>query len=94
LKNIVVIISAETEWKIICNEITPDSLEKSPYGEYFTDKSLLTKKARIIYFQAGWGKISSAASTQYIIDNFHPSLLINIGTCGGFKGFVKKEQLF
>ena len=41
------------------------------------------------FFQGGWGKISAAASTQYVIDQFHPDLLINLGTCGGFAGKSK-----
>ena len=40
-------------------------------------------------FHGGWGKIAAAASTQFIIDQFHPELLINLGTCGGFAGNVE-----
>ncbi|RPI83169.1 MAG: hypothetical protein EHM41_16570 [Chloroflexi bacterium] len=36
------------------------------------------------------GKISAAASTQYIIDRWNPDLLINLGTCGGFEGCIER----
>ena len=36
--------------------------------------------------RGGWGKVSAAASTQFAIDNWHPSLIINIGICGGIEG--------
>ena len=44
----------------------------------------------IVFFQGGWGKISAAASTQHVIDRWHPALIINLGTCGGFKGHIEK----
>jgi adenosylhomocysteine nucleosidase len=37
-------------------------------------------------FQEGWGKVAAAGATQYVIDNFHPEIIINLGTCGGFEG--------
>lgn len=42
----------------------------------------------VVYFHGGWGKIAAAASTQYAIDRWHPQLLVNFGTCGGFAGDV------
>ncbi len=38
----------------------------------------------------GWGKISAAASTQYVIDHLAPDLLVNLGTCGGFTGRIER----
>ena len=40
-------------------------------------------------FHGGWGKISAAATAQYVIDHFKPDLLINLGTCGGFEGRIE-----
>jgi len=42
----------------------------------------------VLFFHGGWGKISAAASAQYVIDHFAPDLLVNLGTCGGFEGRI------
>ena len=82
---IVVVISAGAEWIAVKKRYKNIELFSSPFGEWFkTD----IENCSVIFFYGGWGKISSAASAQYIIDNFDPSVLINIGTCGGFKGKV------
>ncbi len=82
---IVVVISANAEWRAV-KELYPDlQIQQSPFGE-FAD---LTFDLRpVILFHGGWGKISAAASAQYAIDKFKPDLLINLGTCGGFAGRV------
>jgi len=46
-----------------------------------------------LLFHSGWGKIATAASTQYVIDQYHPELIINIGTCGGFSGFSEVSDI-
>ena len=43
----------------------------------------------VLFFQGGWGKVAAAWSTQYVIDHFRPTRLINIGTCGGVEGRIK-----
>ncbi len=66
----------------------------SPYGEYFvTDIDVSGDNLEVTYFQGGWGKISAAASTQYVIDLWAPNLLVNLGTCGGFKGDIEKGSI-
>ena len=42
------------------------------------------------FFHGGWGKISAAATAQYVIDHYSPDLLVNLGTCGGFAGRIEK----
>ncbi|MCT4617962.1 MAG: hypothetical protein N4A62_01020 [Marinisporobacter sp.] len=88
---IVVIISAKTEWKIIHEIFEEVYFQESPYGEWFvTDMNVEEKKESILFFYGGWGKISAAASTQYVIDQWKPNLIINMGTCGGFEGLVER----
>ncbi len=84
--NAVVIISANAEWGVV-KEMYPNlEIQISPYGEF----SDLTLDARhLTLFHGGWGKISAAASAQYVIDHFKPDLLINLGTCGGFAGRIE-----
>jgi len=83
---IVVIISANAEWRVV-KELYPNlELHQSPFGEY-ADLELGTRTLTL--FHGGWGKISAAATAQYVIDHFQPDLLVNLGTCGGFVGRVE-----
>lgn len=83
--NIVVLISANAEWRVV-KELYPNlDFQHSPFGE-FADIQLSTFDLTL--FHGGWGKISAAATTQYAIDHFQPDLLINLGTCGGFAGRI------
>ena len=57
----VVLISADTEWRVLRErfpEVRPGS---SPFGEYL-DVTLRGHAVRL--FQGGWGKISAAASAH------------------------------
>jgi adenosylhomocysteine nucleosidase len=79
---VVVIISANAEWRVIKELIPTQEITHSPFGETFEHQGLT-------FFHGGWGKISAAATTQYTIDQFNPDLLINLGTCGGFSGRIE-----
>lgn len=89
---ILVLISADVEWQATKEILHAEELLRSPFGEYFVGRDFDFPKA-VIPFQGGWGKISAAASTQYVIDHFSPSLLFNLGTCGGIAGKVKRGQV-
>jgi adenosylhomocysteine nucleosidase len=41
----------------------------------------------------GWGKVAAAGSAQYVISRWQPKLVINLGTCGGFKGDIDKGEI-
>jgi adenosylhomocysteine nucleosidase len=84
--NTVVIISANAEWRVV-KELYPDlEIQISPYGEF---AKLIFDNRPLTLFHGGWGKISAAATAQYVIDHFKPNLLINLGTCGGFAGRIE-----
>ena len=84
--NAVVIISANAEWRVV-KELYPNlEIQQSPYGEF---ANLTFDLRPLTLFHGGWGKISAAATTQYVIDHFKPDLLINLGTCGGFAGRIE-----
>lgn len=92
--DIVVTISADAEWMVVKRIYSDCVLQVSPMGDWFqTNINVGDRDETIIFFNGGWGKIAAAASTQYIIDCFSPKLLINLGTCGGFQGVVKKEDI-
>ncbi len=81
----VVLVSANSEWRIVLNTFQPAQTDTSPLGDWFVS-SLGTHK--VVFFHSGWGKTRSAAATQYIIDRWQPTLVINLGTCGGLEGFA------
>jgi adenosylhomocysteine nucleosidase len=83
---IVILISANSEWRAV-KELFPGlELQTSPFGE---SAHLVLDTWHLTLFHGGWGKISAAATTQYVIDHFQPDLLINLGTCGGFAGWIE-----
>ena len=92
---VVVVVSANVEWRSI-KELYPQvEIRDSPYGEWFLTNIPMSDRGAVLvlFFQGGWGKISAAGSTQYIIDHWHPKLLINLGTCGGFEGSVARGEI-
>ena len=73
-REIVVVISADAEWKSVCKRCQYEAVEKSAYGEWFqTDVQISTRRKSVIFFHGGWGKIAAAASTQYLIDKTRPT---------------------
>jgi adenosylhomocysteine nucleosidase len=84
--SVVVLVSANAEWRTVKDLLAPPSVQTSPLGETFGTPDAT-------YFHGGWGKISAAATAQYVVDHFHPGLLVNLGTCGGFAGWIERGDL-
>ena len=86
----VVLISANAEWRVV-KELYPNlEIQQSPFGEYAD----LTFDLRLVtLFHSGWGKISAAATAQYVVDHFQPELIVNLGTCGGFEGCIERGTI-
>jgi adenosylhomocysteine nucleosidase len=90
----IVLISANTEWRILRTFFPDGALHPSPLGAWFTLDLLINGQTEpVIFFHGGWGKIAAAASTQYVIDRWSPELLVNLGTCGGFAGEIEKGTI-
>jgi adenosylhomocysteine nucleosidase len=90
----IVLISANSEWQMVKKILVPGEVRTTRLGEYFDfmpAKGTLDTVTR--FFHGGWGKISAAAMTQYVIDHFQPDLLINLGTCGGFEGRIARGTI-
>jgi adenosylhomocysteine nucleosidase len=85
-----VLISANAEWRSVKPLFRQATAERSPYGEYFFAN---LGQERVLFFHGGWGKIAAACSTQYVIDRFKPDRLINLGTCGGVEGRIKRFDI-
>ena len=84
---VVVIVSANGEWQAVRSLFPQAQPESTPFGECLHVEA---EQGPLLVFQGGWGKVSAAASTQYVIDHFTPDLLINLGTCGGFQGRIEQ----
>lgn len=97
----IILISADIEWRVVRELFSTARLNDSPFGEWFSTHRVegqilpdgQSSTGEVIFFQGGWGKISAAASTQYVIDRWHPNLLVNLGTCGGFDGLVERGEV-
>jgi adenosylhomocysteine nucleosidase len=92
---IIIIISANAEWRAVGNYFVNNCTHTSPYGEWFTQKydGVCDINDVIIFMHGGWGKVAAAASTQYAIDKWTPQIIINIGTCGGFDGEISRGDV-
>lgn len=91
--NIIVLISANAEWRAVKPLFSTAFLEHSPFGEYFRISLNADTGSVVTFFHGGWGKISAAATAQYVIDRFQPDLLVNLGTCGGFEGHIEAGDI-
>ena len=91
---VVVVISADIEWREIKLLLPLMEIHTSPFGEWSdTEFDVNGEHQKVTFVQGGWGKIAAAASTQYIIDRWEPDYLINLGTCGGFQGEIDKGAI-
>jgi adenosylhomocysteine nucleosidase len=86
-RGFVVIVSANAEWRAVAELFPTTAMGDTPYGEYFHHDS---GAARGVVMRGGWGKIDAAASAQYAISHWHPSVVVNLGTCGGILGQVER----
>ncbi len=84
---VVVLVSANSEWKAVKSLLPQAVVERTLFGECM-DAAL--DGWPVTFFQGGWGKVSAAATTQYVIDQMQPDLLVNLGTCGGLQGRIEQ----
>jgi adenosylhomocysteine nucleosidase len=87
---IVVLVSADAEWRATTETLKPVRVWRSPYGEYFIH---VIAEEPVLVFHGGWGKIAAAGSTEHVICRWEPRLLINLGTCGGLEGRIQRGEI-
>jgi adenosylhomocysteine nucleosidase len=80
---VVAMISASAEWKIVRAQLSEPPQHDTPFGEWLVHR---IGGQDVVFCHGGYGKVAAAGSTQYAIDRWHPALLVNLGTCGGFGG--------
>lgn len=85
-----VILSARAEWNTALEYFKQPTVDTSPFGDHFY---LPNPEVQCLLFHGGWGKVAAAASAQYVIDRWHPRLIVNLGTCGGFEGAVNVGEV-
>jgi adenosylhomocysteine nucleosidase len=91
---VVVLVSADTEWKALLPLVPGAQVAASPFGEWFVrEVGASGRRQPVVFFHGGWGKIAAAGSMQYAIDRWKPELVVNLGTCGGFRGFIEKGEI-
>jgi len=91
---IVVLISANAEWKVVKSVFPNEKYQPTPWGDFF-ETQIITKGGNtpVIFFHEGWGKTAAAGATQFAIDKWNPEYFINIGTCGGFGGKINRYEI-
>ena len=86
-----ILISSGAEWCGVQARFPHAHTQQSPFGDWF--EAVPGDLQGVGFFFSGWGKISAAASTQWVIDHWKPTLLVNLGTCGGFDGYVERGEV-
>jgi len=89
LLQFVVIVSADAEWRAVAELFPGATMERTPYGEYFHYNS---GPWQGIVMHGGWGKVDAAASAQYAIARWRPSVVVNLGTCAGIVGQIERFE--
>ena len=88
------VVSADTEWRVLQEILTDVELKSSPLGQWFEYEITVNDEPETVTFlHGGWGKIAAAASAQYAIDRWSPRLLMNVGTCGGLEGEIDRDVI-
>lgn len=91
---VVVLISANAEWKVIRSLFPNEKYQPTPWGEFFQTTIESAKgKTPVVFFHEGWGKTAAAGATQFAIDKWNPEFFLNLGTCGGFEGKINRYEI-
>jgi len=91
LTRVVVISSADSEWRAVRAAYAQIPAQRSPLGEWFVaEVAVHGRPEPVVFFHGGWGKIAAAASAQYVVSRWQPELLVNLATCGGFAGCIER----
>jgi adenosylhomocysteine nucleosidase len=84
---VVILVSADGEWRAVKSLLPEAAAERTIFGECM---DAVLDGWPVTFFQGGWGKVAAAATTQHVIDQMQPDLLVNLGTCGGFQGRIEQ----
>ena len=86
-----IIFALKAEAKQTIDKI--ENLEQIKLLDKLAYKGTLFNK-EVVLVVSGIGKVSSAISTQAVIDNFKPEYILNVGTSGGTDTSVKVKNFY
>jgi len=86
---VVVLISANAEWREVKKRWPTQPMERTPYGETF-ERKIAGQVVRFLH--GGWGKVAAAGSAQYAVTRWRPRVVLNLGTCGGIQGRIARFE--
>jgi adenosylhomocysteine nucleosidase len=87
---VVVIICADAEWASVTRLFPDAAIQAAGPVERFRAE---VDVRELTFVRGGWGRIAAAASTQFVIDEMRPDFIINLGTCGGFRGRIEQGSV-
>jgi adenosylhomocysteine nucleosidase len=90
---VVVLITADEEWKVTMACYGVKRSDPGPYASFRQQISVSDRIQSIVFVHSGSGKIAAAAGSQFAIDHWRPTLIVNLGTCGGFDGDVAEGDV-
>ena len=90
---IAIIVPSETEWNVVLEYYGQDRVPLRPYEHFSRQLGTQHGSIQATFVFSGCGKVPAAAATQYAIDVFQPSRVINIGTCGGLDPALRDGDL-
>ncbi len=90
MQPVLIVLSANSEWRAASNYYRDQASLATPYGEAM---QIDIGSHPVVFMQGGWGKVSAAASCQYGLQRWNPRVVINLGTCGGFAGRVARGTI-
>jgi adenosylhomocysteine nucleosidase len=97
-----IIAAMEEEVELLINAVRIKSVKKMPCDRrvYLAEYAVLDASKQpvgaakdFIIAVSGIGKVNSAVMLQYVIDNYKPGEVINIGTAGGMSGVLNKNDI-
>jgi adenosylhomocysteine nucleosidase len=47
----------------------------------------------VIFLHGGWGKVSTAVSTQFAIITWQPRIVVDLVNCGGLEGEIIRGEI-
>ena len=80
MKNIGIIFAMKEELQALKKYLMVNKIEKI-YELTFYEALIANQK--VILVESGVGKVNAARTAQILIDNYHPSVIYNIGVAGG-----------
>lgn len=89
---IAIIGAMDEEVTTLSQSLNQKAAQKTPFNDLPLWTGRLWDRA-VLIARSGIGKVNAAMTTQYIIDHYKPSLIINTGVAGGISSTLKIGDL-